>query len=209
MKLLHSDLKIMTTTKKTTTKKAKSFTVKAKPSLELPHNPFAFEVFDLVSRQRSKAKKIEVLKKYEHLSLKVVLIWNFDESVISMLPDGEVPYAGFDETNSYSGTLTKKMDLEVRRMHEQGSFSLGAADQQGHTTIRRESKHFYRFIKGGDDTLNQMRRETMFINILQGLHPLEAEILTLCKDKKLGEVYKITKEVVAEAYPDIKWGGRS
>ena len=209
MKLLHSDLKIMTTTKKTTTKKAKSFTVKAKPSLEFPHNPFAFEVFDLVSRQRSKAKKIEVLKKYEHLSLKVVLIWNFDESVISMLPDGEVPYAGFDETNSYSGTLTKKMDLEVRRMHEQGSFSLGAADQQGHTTIRRESRHFYRFIKGGDDTLNQMRRETMFINILQGLHPLEAEIITLCKDKKLGEVYKITKEVVAEAYPDIKWGGRS
>ena len=199
----------MTTTKKTTTKKAKSFTVKAKPSLDLPHNPFAFEVFDLVSRQRSKAKKIEVLKKYEHLSLKVVLIWNFDESVISMLPDGEVPYAGFDETNSYSGTLTKKMDLEVRRMHEQGSFSLGAADHQGHTTIRRESRHFYRFIKGGDDTLNQMRRETMFINILQGLHPLEAEIITLCKDKKLGEVYKITKEVVAEAYPDIKWGGRS
>ena len=209
MKLLHSDLKIMTTTKKTTTKKAKSFTVKAKPSLELPHNPFAFEVFDLVSRQRSKAKKIEVLKKYEHLSLKVVLIWNFDESVVSMLPEGEVPYAGFDEKNTYSGTLSKKLDLEVRKMHETGSFSLGAADQQGHTTIRRESKHFYRFIKGGEDSMNQMRRETMFINILQGLHPLEAEIITLCKDKKLGEVYKITKEVVAEAYPDIQWGGRS
>jgi hypothetical protein len=199
----------MTTTKKTTTKKAKSFTVKAKPSLDLPHNPFAFEVFDLVSRQRSKAKKIEVLKKYEHLSLKVVLIWNFDESVVSMLPEGEVPYAGFDEKNTYSGTLSKKLDLEVRKMHETGSFSLGAADQQGHTTIRRESKHFYRFIKGGEDTMNQMRRETMFINILQGLHPLEAEIITLCKDKKLGEVYKITKEVVAEAYPDIQWGGRS
>ena len=209
MKLLHSDLKIMTTTKKTTTKKAKSFTVKAKPSLDLPLNPFAFEVFDLVSRQRSKAKKIEVLKKYEHLSLKVVLIWNFDESVVSMLPEGEVPYAGFDEKNTYSGTLSKKLDLEVRKMHETGSFSLGAADQQGHTTIRRESKHFYRFIKGGEDTMNQMRRETMFINILQGLHPLEAEIITLCKDKKLGEVYKITKEVVAEAYPDIQWGGRS
>ena len=79
----------MTTTKKTSTKKAKTFTVKTKPSLDLPHNPFAFEVFDLVSRQRSKAKKIEVLKKYEHLSLKVVLIWNFDESVVSMLPDGK------------------------------------------------------------------------------------------------------------------------
>ena len=28
------------------------------------------------------------------------------------------------------------------------------------------------------------------------------------KDKKLSDVYKITKEIVAEAYPDIKWGGR-
>ena len=198
----------MTTTKKTTTKKAKSFTVKTKPSLELPRNPFAFEVFDLVSRQRSKAKKIEALKKHEHISLKIVLIWNFDESVISMLPDGDVPYAGFDETNSYSGTLTKKMDLEVRKMHETGSFSLGAADQQGHTTIRRESKHFYHFVQGGNPAMNMIRRETMFINILEGLHPLEAEIVTLCKDKRLGEVYKITKDVVSEAYPDIQWGNR-
>jgi aromatic ring-opening dioxygenase LigB subunit len=49
----------------------------------------------------------------------------------------------------------------------------------------------------------------MFINLLQGLHPLEAEIICLIKDKKLEEKYKITKEVVAEAYPDISWGGRS
>ena len=49
----------------------------------------------------------------------------------------------------------------------------------------------------------------MFINILEGLHPLEAEIVALCKDKRLGEVYKITKEIVQEAYPDIQWGGRS
>jgi hypothetical protein len=49
----------------------------------------------------------------------------------------------------------------------------------------------------------------MFINVLQGLHPLEAEILILTKDKKLQTKYKITKEIVAEAYPDISWGGRS
>ena len=57
--------------------------------------------------------------------------------------------------------------------------------------------------------MNNIRRETMFINILEGLHPLEAEIVSLCKDKRLGEVYKVTKEIVAEAYPDIKWGNRS
>ena len=94
-------------------------------------------------------------------------------------------------------------------MHETGSFSLGASDKNGHTTIRREFKHFYHFLKGGNDGMNGMRRETMFINILEGLHPLEAEIVCLIKDKQLESKYKITKEVVSEAYPDIKWGGRS
>ena len=90
------------------------------------------------------------------------------------------------------------------------SFSLGASDQQGHTTIRREARNFYRFIKGGDSGLNAIRRETMFINILQGLHTLEAEILTLAKDKNLSDKYKITRENVSEAYPDIIWrdGGK-
>jgi len=203
---------------KTTTKKSKTSTTKStttrkkstpKPIEELPLKPLAFEVLDLVSRQRSKAKKIEVLRKYEEISLKIIFIWNFDESIISILPPGEVPYQGYDAQNTYSGTLSTKISNEVRKMHETGSFSLGSSDQQGHTTIRRESKHFYHFCKGGNDGMNSIRRETMFINILEGLHPLEAEIVCLCKDKRLGEVYKITKEIVAEAYPDIQWGGRS
>ena len=211
MILSHLDLKIMTTTKKTTTKsrKSRTVTVKKPVSLDLPRNPFIFEILDLVSKQRTKAKKIEVLKKYEELPLKVILIWNFDESVVSILPPGEVPYTGYDDQNVYKGGVSAKISEEVRSMHSQGNFSLGVSDGQGHTTIRRESKHFYRFIKGGDDGLNNLRRESMFINILEGLHPLEAEIVIACKDKKLGEIYKITKEVVAEAYPDITWGGRS
>ena len=198
-------------TKTTTTRKSKTLKVKAspKPLETLPARPFAFEVLDLVSRQRSKAKKIEVLRKYEDISLKIILIWNFDESVISVLPYGEVPYTGYDDQNTYSGTLSTKLTHEVRKMHETGSFSLGSSDQQGHTTIRRESKNFYHFCRGGNDSMNAIRRETMFINILEGLHPLEAEIVSLCKDKRLGEVYKITKDVVAEAYPDIVWGDRS
>ena len=188
----------------TTAQKKKTTT-----SLELPINALSFEILDQVSKQRSKAKKVEVLKKYEHPSLKAIFIWNFDESVISVLPEGEVPYSGYDDQNTYSGTLTTKITEEVRKMHETGSFSLGTSDKQGHTTIRREFKNFYHFIKGGNDAMNNIRRETMFINILEGLHPLEAEILCLVKDKKLSDKYKITKEIVAEAYPDIKWGGRS
>ena len=200
----------MTATKKTTTKTKKTRTVAVKKpvSLDLPRNPFVFEVLDLVSRQRTKAKKIEVLKRYEDPSLKAILIWNFDISLVSVLPEGEVPYTGYDEQNTYSGGVSGKISEEVRSMHAQGNFSLGVSDGQGHTTIRREFKHFYRFIRGGDDGLNNLRRESMFINILEGLHPLEAEIVILCKDKRLGEVYKITQDVVAQAYPDIQWGNR-
>ena len=49
----------------------------------------------------------------------------------------------------------------------------------------------------------------MFINILQGLHPREAQILILVKDKNLESQYKISKEIVSMAYPEIHWGDRS
>ena len=174
----------------------------------LPVNPFIFEVLDLVSKQRSNSKKVEVLQKYEDPSLKTVLIWNFDESIISLLPEGDVPYASAGEQTSYSGTLSSKIDDAVSKMEELSSNSLGSMDQ-GRSSIRKEYNMFYNFVKGGNDSLSSLRRETMFINILEGLHPKEAEILVLVKDKKLQTKYKITKEIVGEAYPDIRWGGRS
>ena len=64
-------------------------------------------------------------------------------------------------------------------------------------------------MKGGNDSLSHVRRESMFIQILEGLHPNEAEILCLVKDKNLGARYKLTRDVVEKAYPDIQWGGRS
>ena len=189
-----------------TTKTAKKTTTKSKSLPQLPRMPFAFEVFNLVSTQRSKAKKVEVLQKYGELSLKMILKWNFDTSIVSVLPEGEVPYSGFDDQRNMNLKLSEVISDEVRRMHEVGSFSLGSTDKEGHTTIRREAKHFYRFVRGGDDAMNAIRRETMFINILEGLHPLEAEIVVLVKDGKLEDKYSISKEIVSEAYPDIIWG---
>ena len=195
-------------TVKTTTKKktAKPRTVKVTKIPDLPRNPFVFEVLDAASKQRTKAKKVEVLQRYGDLSLKMILKWNYDTSIVSVLPEGEVPYNDFDDQNNNVLTLSGKIDDEVRRMHETGSFSLGSSDKEGHTTIRREARHFYRFVRGGDDALNQVRRETMFINILTGLHPLEAEVLVLVKDGKLEDIYKITRDVVEQAFPDIVWG---
>lgn len=192
-------------TTKTTAKK-KTTTTKI---VELPPHPFAFEVFDLVSKQRSAAKKAEVLQKYNHPSIRALLIWNFDESVVSMLPEGEVPYGDPTEQTVYKGgSLSSKISSEVRDMYEKGSVSV-ADEKQGRTTIEREYQNFYHFIKGGNDGLKALRRESMFINMLTGMHPLEAEILVLVKDKKLSDKYKITQAVVAKAFPQIKWGGRS
>ena len=78
-----------------------------------------------------------------------------------------------------------------------------------HTSLRREYKNLYHFIKGGNDGLSSLRRETMFIQLLEGLHPNEAEIICLVKDKQLQTKYNIKEDVIKEAYPDILWGDRS
>ena len=203
----------MTTTKKSTTtsrKKTASPRKRAAPAVipDLPANPFVFEIFDIASKQRSNAKKIEALQKFAHPCVKSLFIWNFDETVQSALPAGDVPYAAVDEQDSFKGTLSEKIADAVEKMGEMGSRSLGSQDQ-GRTSIRKEYTKFYNFVKGGNDGLSSLRKETMFINLLQGLHPLEAEIICLVKDKKLETRYKISKDVVSDAFPDIIWGGRS
>ena len=117
--------KAKTTTKKTTAKPKVAET----PIKDLPANPFIFEILQLASKQRTNAKKVEVLKKYEHPSLKAIFIWNFDESVISVLPPGDVPYASVGEQNSFSGTMSEKIEDAVTKMSEVGSNSLGSQDQ--------------------------------------------------------------------------------
>lgn len=179
-----------------------------KPTLDLPRNPLMFEILDLVSKQRTKAKKVEVLQMYQCDALKSILIWNFDPSIQSELPEGEVPYGDPEEQLQYSGSLSEVLEDKSRQMYESNNFSLGAADGNGRTTIRAQWKNLYHFVKGGNGGLTTMRRESMFINLLQSVHPLEAEILCLVKDKDLESAYKISFEVVEEAFPDIKWGGR-
>lgn len=166
-----------TTTKKTTTRKR---TTTPQKTVKLPPNPFLHEVFELVVQQRTKQKKIDILKEYEDPSIKAIFIWNFDPSVRSAVPEGPVPY-------------------------KENEVPIGT----DHTSLRREYKNLYHFIKGGNDSLSSLRRESMFIQMLEGLHPKEAEIICLVKDKKLQSVYNIKEDIVKEAYPDIRWGDRS
>ena len=172
-----------TSTRKTSTK-PRTVTVKKKT---LPPNPMGHEILEAVDSERVKAKKLEILRTHGDDSFKMTMIWNFDESVVSMLPEGNVPY--------------QPVEGDVQANIEKGL--------PQRTTIRNSAKNFYRFVKGGDDALNKIKREGLFINILETLPPAEAEILVLVKDKALNTKYNITKELVAEAYPEITWGNRS
>ena len=172
------------TRKKTTASKPRTVTVKKK---EVPPNPMVHELLEAVDSERVKTKKLDILRTHGDDSFKMVMIWNFDESVISMLPEGNVPY--------------QPVESDV-----QASVDKGLPQR---TTIRNSARNFYRFIKGGDDMMNKIKRESLFINILETLPPPEADIIVLVKDKALNTKYNITKELVAEAYPEITWGNRS
>ncbi|AOV57490.1 hypothetical protein S170810_238 [Synechococcus phage S-CAM1] len=132
-----------------------------------------------MSNAKTKAEKKKLLLQYNTNALRALLIANFDESIVSMLPPGEVPYTVND-----------------------------APEGTEHSVLEKEYRKLYLFFKGGSSTLKQSRREELFIQMLEGLTAGEAEVLTLVKDKKLGKRWKITKAVVSEAFPHIQWGNR-
>jgi hypothetical protein len=136
------------------------------------YTPLLSEVLKKVHNAKTKDKKVEILKEYDCEPLRMVLKSSFDPNIQWLLPEGEVP---FRANESEEGTE--------------------------HTVLRREAKKLYRFIKGGDDSLQQMKRENMFIQMLEGLHISEAELLVNAKDKKLHQVYKgLSDNVVKEAF---------
>ena len=137
------------------------------------------EVLQKISNAKTKAQKIKLLQEHNTPALRQILIANFDESIISMLPAGDVPY----EKNE-------------------------APEDTEHTKLVHEYRKLYLFFKGGAN-VSQSRRETLFIQLLEGLHQGEAEVLCLMKDRQIGKRWKITKQYVEEAYPQIQWGGRS
>ena len=196
-----------TPTKKTTTRKPrakKTVAVEAPPAINsLPKLPFVFEVLDLVSKQVGNANKVKALQAHEFDALKSILKWNFDSSIVSLLPAGEVPYGDAEDQDMYSGSLSENIAREAAG----GESATGQdLDGRGRTSLRREWGNLYHFVKGGNDALNTTRREMMFINLLRKLHPREAEVLILTKDKDLGTKYNITIDNVKQAFPKMTWG---
>lgn len=191
-------------TQTTATRKPKTTAnVTKKVDVDLPANPFQHEILELACAQRVKAKKIEVLQKYVNDALISLIIWNYDDSVISLLPEGDVPYSKAADILPGNSTLTDSIN------HQIDDKMVDAVGGNQRTTLRTEFTKFHNFIKGGNDTLSTIRRETIFIQLLEGLHPKEAEIVCLVKDKKLTVRYNLPFDLIKEAYPYIVWGGRS
>jgi len=138
------------------------------------------EILRKVSNAKTKKEKVDLLREFNTPALRMLLIWNYDDSVVSEIPEGDVPYT---PNEAPVGT--------------------------DHTRLEQEYRGFYRFVKGGDPKLKGLKRESMFIQLLEGLSAEEAELLCLIKDGKLTSNYKrITKAVVSEAFPSIEWGNR-
>ena len=138
------------------------------------------EVLRKVSNAKTKQEKVSLLRRYNSNALRQLMIINFDDSVVCELPEGDVPYSPND-----------------------------APPGTDHTRLEQEYRGLYRFFKGGAK-LPGLKRESMFVQLLEGLSSEEAELLVLIKDGRLNEKYKrITKAVVSEAFPSIEWGGRS
>ena len=137
------------------------------------------EVLQKVSNAKTKKEKIKLLQEFNTNALRMLLIINFDDSVVSMLPPGNVPYTPNE-----------------------------APEGTEHTILEKEARLLHHFFKGGSN-VSQVKRESMFVQILEGLNSGEAEALILAKDKRIGKRWKITKACVSEAYPSIQWGNRS
>ena len=130
------------------------------------------EILTQVSKSKSKKEKVSFLRQYQTDALRMICKSSFDPKIEWALPDGDVPYK---ENDAPEGTE--------------------------HTQLSHEARKLYHFIKGGNPALNQNKREMMFVQMLEGLHKDEAELLIAAKDKTLHRKYKgLSDNVVKEAF---------
>ena len=130
------------------------------------------EIATKVNNAKDKPRKLKVLKDHDSVALRQVLKGAFDPNIEWLLPKGDVPY----EVN----------DAPVGTEH---------------TILQQEAKRLYLFTKGGDNSLSQNKRETLFIQMLEGLSGEEAEFLVTVVNKKVNNKYKgFTANLVKEAF---------
>ena len=130
------------------------------------------EMLKKAGNGQTKDKKIKLLREFDSPELRSLVKSSYDPSIVWLLPEGDVPY--------------NKKD-----------FKLGDGS---HKFLFTEISTLYHFVKGGNDSLKKPKREQMFIELLESLHETEAKLLILAKDKGLHKEYKLSDNVVREAF---------
>ena len=130
------------------------------------------EVLDKVHKAKTKDQKVRILREHNTPALRSIIKASFDPKIQWVVPEGDVPYT---KNEAPAGTE--------------------------HTRLATESKKLWHYIKGADGQTPQWKKEQMFVQMLEGLHQSEAELLVNAKDKKLHQVYKgLSTNVVREAF---------
>jgi hypothetical protein len=133
--------------------------------------PLLHEILTKVNNAKDKPKKVEVLKSNDSVPLRQILKGAFDPKIEWELPEGTPPYK---ENDAPAGTE--------------------------HTTLYQEARRLHYFVKGAN-VLTKSKREMMFIQLLEGLHKDDAELMIAVKEKELNKRYKgLTDAVVKEAF---------
>jgi hypothetical protein len=138
--------------------------------------PMISEVLIKAGELKTKKEKIEYLRANNSLPLRAILKGSFDSSVEFNLPKGEPPYRKDEAPKGYEPSNLYKVQ-----------------------------KRFKYFAKGGiGEGMKAIKREKMFIDCLESLHPDEAQLLLDMKNQKLGGKYKgITAKLVSEIWPTL------
>ena len=145
------------------------------------------EVLQRVSNAKTKAKKVEILQEYKTPALLKVLLCNFSKSISFVFPSGETPYRPLDRPK---GIEHQMLITEHRMLEKFIKKTINGVTWYGCSNRTAPS-------------IQQLKKENLWIQILESLHPEEAQVLDLIKDKKLTDRYKITKQNVIEAFPEL------
>lgn len=130
-----------------------------------------YEIIELAQKQKNKKDKISILKENESWALKDILRGTYDPRIQWNIPDGPPPYTPCPEESVPANLL-------------------------------RENKKFRYFVSGGEgDKLPKVKREAMYIGLLEAVHPKDAELVIGMVSKE--PITGITKNLVAEAFPGL------
>ena len=146
------------------------------------------EVFQRVSNAKTKAQKIQILQEYKSPALTKLLLCNFAKSIRFCFPSGKTPYEPQDRPK---GVDHQYIYTEHRLIEKFIAKKVNGVVYYGCSGTTKPR-------------IQQLKKENLWLQLLEGLHPEEAEVMDLIKDKDLTSKYKITKQNVIDAFPELK-----